>query len=281
MTKSSETAPNKKSAPRRRDSPMQEVPDDLWVKCPGCDALLYSRELEQNLKVCQRCGYHFRISAGERIAQLVDEDSFVERDAGLTTMDPLKFPEYKASLSRYQGLTGRKDSMIWGKATVEARPIVLGVSEFGFMGGSMGSVMGEKVTRAAEAAAADRHPLVLVSSGGGARMHEGIVSLMQMAKTSAAISRLGEAKVPFISIFADPMMAGIAASYAFIADFIIAEPGAIVGFAGPRVVEQAYRIKLPPGAMSSEFHFTHGMIDMVIARKELRPQLARLLAILK
>jgi len=260
---------------------MQEVPDDLWIKCTGCGALLYSRELEQNLKVCQRCGFHFRLNAGERIALLVDEGSFVEQDAELTTTDPLKFPEYQDSLARYREQTGRQDSMVWGEAKISERPVMLGVSEFGFMGGSMGSVMGEKVTRAAERAAETKSPLILVSSGGGARMHEGIVSLMQMAKTSAAIARLGEAKVPFISIFADPMLAGIAASYAFLADIIIAEPGAIVGFAGPRVVEQAYRIKLPPGAMTAEFHYQHGMIDQVLPRKEIRPLLGRLLKILK
>jgi acetyl-CoA carboxylase carboxyl transferase subunit beta len=277
----SQEAKNKKKPASRGGSLMQEVPDDLWVKCTGCGVLLYSRELEQNAKVCQRCGYHFRLTAGERIALLVDEETFVEADAELVTTDPLKFPGYQNSLARYQELTGRKDSLVWGEAKIGERPIVLGVSEFAFMGGSMGSVMGEKVTRAAERAAETKSPLILVSSGGGARMHEGIISLMQMAKTSAAVARLGETKIPFISIFADPMMAGIAASYAFLADVIIAEPGAIVGFAGPRVVEQAYRIKLPPGAMTAEFHYQHGMIDLVLPRKEIRPDLIRLLKILK
>jgi acetyl-CoA carboxylase carboxyl transferase subunit beta len=226
---------------------MAGVPDDLWMKCPGCGSMLYSKDLEQDLKVCRRCGYHLRISASERIAFLADGGSFEEHDAELRTGDPLGFPGYQESLNRYREETGRTDSMVWGEATIEGRPVILGVSEFGFMGGSMGSVMGEKVARAAEKAIETRRPLILVCSGGGARMHEGIISLMQMAKTTAAIARLGEAGIPYIAIFVDPMMAGIDASYAFIADIIIAEPGAIVGFAGPRVVAQAYRIKLPPG----------------------------------
>ncbi|NIM06948.1 MAG: acetyl-CoA carboxylase, carboxyltransferase subunit beta [Armatimonadetes bacterium] len=260
---------------------MKGVPDDLWVKCTGCSTMLYSKELEQSLKVCQKCGYHLRLSAEERIRLLVDEGSFQERDTDLTTQDPLSFPSYKKDIARYRKQTGCADSMVWGEATIGERAIILGVSEFGFMGGSMGSVMGEKVVRAAEEAAIKRQPLVLVCSGGGARMHEGIISLMQMARTTAAMARLADAKVPYIAIFADPMLAGIAASFAFIADIIIAEPGAIVGFAGPRVVEQAYRIKLPPGSMTAEFHLAHGMVDMVLARREIRPMLVRLMNILR
>jgi acetyl-CoA carboxylase carboxyl transferase subunit beta len=264
-----------------RERVMKGVPDDLWVKCTGCSTMLYSKELEQSLKVCQKCGHHLRLSAEERIRLLVDEGSFQERDTDLATRDPLSFPAYKEDIARHQRQTGQADSMVWGEAAIGERPIILGVSEFGFMGGSMGSVMGEKVVRAAEEAAIKRQPLVLVCSGGGARMHEGIISLMQMARTTAAMARLTNAKVPYIAIFADPMLAGIAASFAFIADIIIAEPGAIVGFAGPRVVEQAYRIKLPPGSMTAEFHLSHGMVDMVLPRKEIRPMLIRLMDILR
>lgn len=264
-----------------RERMMGDVPDDLWVKCTGCARMIYTKELEQNLKVCSHCNCHMRLTADERIAYTVDEDSFVERDANLVTLDPLSFPNYQADLERYRKATGRKDSFVWGDATIGERPIVLGVSEFGFIGGSMGSVMGEKIARAAEEAARTRHPLILISSGGGARMHEGIVSLMQMAKTTAAVTKLGETGVPFISVFADPMTAGIAASFAFMADIIIAEPEAIIGFAGPRVVEQAYRIKLPPDSMTSEFNLKHGMLDMVVPRKEMRPTLIRWMQIIK
>jgi len=279
--KAKNSSARKTSEPPLRERVMGGVPDDLWVKCTGCSAMLYSKELEQNLKVCRHCGSHLRLSSAERILLTADEDSFHERDADLATKDPLTFPGYKKDIVRYQGQSGRKDSMVWGEAAIGGRPVILAVSEFGFMGGSMGSVMGEKIARAAEEAAAKQWPLILVCSGGGARMHEGIISLMQMAKTTAAVARLADARVPYIAIFADPMLAGIAASFAFIADIIIAEPGAIVGFAGPRVVEQAYRIKLPPGSMTSEFHFSHGMVDMVLPRREIRPMLIRLMGLLK
>jgi len=285
MARRSNTPSSNKAAEPPADTAhkraMDGIPDDLWIKCLGCSEMLYRKEFEQDLKVCRRCGHHARLTAEERIALIVDEESFVERDADLVSKDPLGFPKYKADLARYREQTGRQDSMVWGEAKIDEQPIILGVSEFGFLGGTMGSVMGEKVTRAAEEAAAKRHPLILVCSGGGARLHEGIISLMQMAKTSAAIARLGQAGVPYIAVFADPMLAGIAASFAFLADIIIAEPAAIVGFAGPRVVESAYRIKLPPGSMTAEFHYAHGMVDMVLPRKEIRPMLTRLVKILK
>jgi acetyl-CoA carboxylase carboxyl transferase subunit beta len=275
----------KSSAPAGQESIgkrlMREVPDDLWVKCNSCARMLYSKELEQDLKVCRYCGYHFRLNAADRIALIADEGSFVERDADLISADPLKFPDYKGDLERYCRQTGRLDSFVWGEAAIGERPAYLGVSEFEFLGGSMGSVMGEKVTRAAEAAADTKHPLVLVCSGGGARMHEGIISLMQMAKTSAAIAQLAKAKVPYIAILADPVLGGIAASFVFLADITIAEPAAIVGFAGPRVVERNYRIKLPPGSMTAEFNLEHGMVDMVLPRREIRPTLVRLMRIFK
>lgn len=274
------------SSPKGGQSPLRErvmgdVPDDLWVKCAGCERMLYRKELEQNLKVCTHCGQHLRLTSFERVLLLADENSFVERDAALATGDPLSFPAYKEDITRYQAQTGRTDSMVWGEAKIGERAVMLVVNEPGFMGGSMGSVMGEKVARAAEEAAAQRSPLIIVCSGGGARLHEGVVSLMQMAKTTAAVARLAEAKVPYIAVFTDPMLGGTAASFGFIADIIIAEPGAIVGFAGPRVVENAYRIKLPPGSMTSEFHLAHGMVDMVLPRRDIRPMLIRLLNILK
>lgn len=260
---------------------MQEIPDDLWIKCPSCSKMLYTKELEADYKVCRNCGYHFRLTSSERIAITVDPESFNERDSVLMTADPLKFPQYNRDIERYQLQTDCRDSFLWGEARIGEREVVLGVSEMNFLSGTMGSVMGEKVARAAESALARRNPLILLCSGGGARLHEGIISLMQMAKTSAAIERLSMAGIPYIAVFADPMLAGIAASFAFLADIIIAEPQAIIGFAGPRVVENAYRIKLPPGSMTAEFHLSHGMVDMVLARKDVRPMLIRLMNILK
>lgn len=277
ITQSDENAPT--VSPGKRA--MQEVPDDLWVKCQSCSKMLYRKELEQDYRVCRTCGYHFRLTSFERITLTVDEGSFTERDSAIVTADPLGFPQYARDIERYQVQTNRQDSFVWGNARIGECKVVLGASEMNFLSGTMGSVMGEKVVRAAEEAITTRHPLVLLCSGGGARLHEGIVSLMQMAKTSAAIERLSRAGIPYIAVFADPMLAGIAASFAFLADVIIAEPSAIIGFAGPRVVENAYRIKLPPGSMTAEFHQSHGMVDMVLPRKEVRPMLVRMLHILK
>lgn len=256
----------------------QQIPGDLWVKCSQCGAMLYRKEFESNLKVCEKCGYHSRLSARERIVITVDPDSFVERDTGLLPADPLHFPEYAEKLAKAQKATGLVDAAVVGEASVEGYPFALAVTDFHFMAGSMGSVVGEKVVRTFERATERSLPVVVIScSGGGARMHEGILSLMQMAKTSAAVAKLAKARLPYITVLADHSMAGVQASFASLGDVIMAEPGAIIGFTGQRVIEQNLKIKLPKGFQSSEFQLSHGMIDMIVQRKEVRPTLARLL----
>lgn len=259
----------------------RQAPDDLWVQCPGCQQLIYRREFENNLQTCGKCSHHARLSARDRIATLADPDSWAEEDSGLTPGDPLEFvslgQDYPSKVAETQAKTGLDEALLAGRAQLEGTPIRLAVCDFGFLGASMGSVVGEKVARAAERSAEDRLPLVLVSSSGGARMHEGIYSLMQMAKTSAAIGRLGHARVPFISILTDPTTGGVTASFASLGDVILAEPGALVGFAGPRVIEQTTKQKLPPDAQRPEFLLKHGMIDAVVHRRELRAVLAKLL----
>jgi acetyl-CoA carboxylase carboxyl transferase alpha subunit/acetyl-CoA carboxylase carboxyl transferase beta subunit len=259
----------------------RQTPDDLWVRCAGCQQLIYRREFENNLQTCSKCSHHARLSARERIETLADVDSWHEEDAGLVPGDPLQFVSlgqgYPAKLAETQQKTGLDEALLSGRAEVDGAPVRLAACDFGFLGASMGSVVGEKVARAAERSAQDRLPLVLVSSSGGARMHEGIYSLMQMAKTSAAIARLGHARVPFISILTDPTTGGVTASFASLGDVILAEPGALVGFAGPRVIEQTTKQKLPPDAQRPEFLLKHGMIDAVVHRRELRTVLAKLL----
>jgi acetyl-CoA carboxylase carboxyl transferase subunit beta len=263
----------------------RDVPENMWVKCPRCNDLLYSKEFERNLKVCQKCGYHFRLNAGERLALLLDPDTFQERDADLEPLDPLGFvaggESYQAKLQKTQAKTGRREAVVYGSGRIEDLPVVVAVCDFDFLGASMGSVFGEKIVRAA-GLALDRHvPLITVSASGGARMHEGIFSLMQMAKTTAALVALGEARLPYISLLSDPCFGGVTASYALVADVILAEPGALIGFAGPRVIEQTIRQKLPPGFQTAEFLLQHGMIDGVVPRRELRPTLARLFRLYK
>jgi acyl-CoA carboxylase subunit beta len=259
----------------------RQAPDDLWVQCPGCKQLIYRREFENNLQTCSKCGHHARLTAPERIATLADPDSWSEEDGGLTPGDPLEFvslgQDYPSKLAETQAKTGLDEAMLAGRAEIEGTRIRLAVCDFAFLGASMGSVVGEKVARAAERSAEDRLPLVLVSSSGGARMHEGIYSLMQMAKTSAAIARMGHARVPLVSILTDPTTGGVTASFASLGDVILAEPGALVGFAGPRVIEQTTKQKLPPDAQRPEFLLKHGMIDAVAHRRELRTILAKLL----
>jgi acetyl-CoA carboxylase carboxyl transferase subunit beta len=258
----------------------RDVPENMWVKCPRCNDLLYSREFERNLKVCQKCGHHFRLSAGERLALLLDPDSFQEHGAGLEPLDPLEFvaegEPYGTKLAKTQAKTGRREAVLYGTGQIEDQPLVLAVCDFDFLGASMGSVFGEKMARAAALALARRLPLLTVSTSGGARMHEGIFSLMQMAKTTAALVALGEVRLPYISLLTDPCFGGVTASYASVADVILAEPGALIGFAGPRVIEQTIRQKLPPGFQTAEFLLQHGMVDQVVPRRELRPTLARL-----
>jgi len=253
------------------------LPDGLWTKCPKCSELLFNKELEKNLRVCSKCGYHFKLSALERLAITVDEGTFEEFGTELCTANPLDFPEYEVKIQGDMARTGLADPMVIGRATIGSYPVVIGVADFAFRGASMGSVYGEKVVRAAETAIAESRPLVVFCASGGARMQEGILSLMQMAKTSAAIAKLNEAGLPYLVVLTDPTTAGVHASFASIGDVIIAEPGALIGFAGQRVAQQAGVINRPPDFQMSEFQLEHGMADLVLTRKEIRPTLIRLL----
>lgn len=257
------------------------IPEDLWIKCPRCGELIYSKELERGDQVCPKCGYHFRLRARQRIAQLVDPGSFVEHHANVRPEDPLGFTDgagsYDRKLQQTQSKSGEPEALIVGSATIDGLPVSLAVSDFEFLGASMGSVFGEKLVRAIELGAERREPLLTVSASGGARMHEGLFSLMQMAKTVAALARLGRAGVPHVALLTDPCYGGVTASYATVADVIIAEPGALIGFAGPRVIEQITRQKLPEGFQTAEFLLDRGMIDMIVSRPELPAAIATLL----
>jgi len=256
------------------------IPEGFWVKCSGCKEIIYRKEIESNQKVCPKCNYHFPIPVEARIAQICDKGSFKEWGQDLRPTDPLTFKDsvrYKERIKRAQKKTGQNDAIITGDAAVCGRPVVVGLMNFAYLGGSMGSVVGEKVARAAERAISRRVPLVIFSASGGARMQEGILSLMQMAKTSAAVARMRDAGVPFISVLTDPTFGGVAASFALLGDVNIAEPGALIGFAGPRVIEQTIKQQLPEGFQRSEFLLEHGMVDMIVERKALRDTLGRLL----
>jgi len=256
------------------------LPADRWAKCPQCSAFVYYKRLEKNLKVCPECNYHFRLSARERIRFLVDPDSFQEYDAELTPGDPLDFEDsttYEKRVADSQRKTGERDAAIYGTAEIGGGPIVICAMDFTFMGGSMGSVVGEKVTRAVERALATRTPVLVCSASGGARMQEGTISLMQMAKTAAAAARLAEGGVPYFSLLADPTYGGVSASFAMLGDIIIAEPKAHIGFAGPQVIEQTIRQKLPDGFQTADFLMEKGQIDMVVPRAELPAVLKKLL----
>ncbi|MBI4401996.1 MAG: acetyl-CoA carboxylase carboxyltransferase subunit beta [Nitrospirae bacterium] len=268
---------HKELIPESRKRPSVE---GLWLKCNHCREIVYRKEVDRNSKVCPKCDYHFPISVQERIGILTDLGTFKEWDAELEPGDPLGFTDarsYRDRLKAQQEKTGRKDAVVIGEGAVNGRGIVLGVFDFSFMGGSMGSVVGEKICRAADRSLATRAPFVLVTTSGGARMQEGILSLMQMAKTSAALARLGEARVPFISILADPTFGGVTASMAMLGDVIIAEPKALIGFAGPRVIEQTIKQQLPHEFQRAEFLLEHGMIDMIVERRHLKETLSTLL----
>ncbi len=256
----------------------KEIPDGLWTKCEECSEVLYNKTLEENLKVCPKCGYHFTLTAYERIETLIDKDTFQEFDKEMVSVDPIEFKgpkTYKEKLAQDQAATGLKDAVITGEGLLNGSKIVIAVTDSRFIMGSMGSVVGEKITRAIETATKTRRPIVIVSgSGGGARMYEGMYSLMQMAKTCAALSRHHDEKLLHISVLTNPTMAGVMASFAGIGDVIIAEPKALIGFTGPRVIEQTIRQKLPPGFQRSEFLLEHGMIDMIVQRKNLKNTLA-------
>src|SRR3990172_3038052 len=256
----------------------REMPAGIWAKCPRCSNLISRKELGRSLRVCPKCNYHHRLSAEERLAITLDEDGFVEFDGSLTSADPLSFVGYAQKLNEAKQKTGRPEAVIWGEGTIEGWRTVAAALDFYFMGGSMGSAVGEKVTRAAERAREARLPLIIFSASGGARMQEGVLSLMQLAKTSAAVGRLHDAGLPYVSIMCDPTTGGVTASFAFLGDVILAEPGATIGFAGRRVIEQTIRRKLPDDFQTAEFCLQKGLIDMVVARSEMRRTLAGLLA---
>jgi acetyl-CoA carboxylase carboxyl transferase subunit beta len=264
-------------APRKK----VQIAEGLWVKCDSCKEIVYRAEVDRAGRVCPRCKYPFRISARERVASLLDPDSFEERDAGLTSRDPLEFKDTKKYVDRVKAAkksTGLDEAVITGMGRIGGHPVVLAVFEFGFLGGSMASVVGEKLTRAIELAIQKRMPLIIVSASGGARMQEGFLSLMQMAKTSAALHRLAEERVPYISLLTDPTTGGVTASFAMLGDLILAEPRALIGFAGPRVIAETIRQPLPEGFQRSEFLLEHGQLDMVVERRDLRETLRRIIA---
>ena len=259
----------------------RSVPEGVWIKCPKCDAQLYRNELERNMQVCPKCNHHMRIGARQRLNFFLDPDSQQELSENLEPQDPLKFRDskrYRDRIVQAQRKTGEKDALVSVTGTLLGRPIVVCAFEFAFMGGSMGSVVGERFSRAANHAAENRMPLVSFAASGGARMQEALFSLLQMAKTSAALARLGNERVPFVSVLTDPTTGGVSASLAMLGDVNIAEPGALIGFAGPRVIEQTVGQKLPEGFQRSEFLLDHGAIDMIVDRREMREQVGDLLA---
>ncbi|HVT61060.1 MAG TPA: acetyl-CoA carboxylase, carboxyltransferase subunit beta [Thermoanaerobaculia bacterium] len=270
----------KKPKPIRADRRRSTVPEGLWVKCDGCKEIIYGRDLDRNLRVCPKCGHHHRIDARSWVALLLDEPEPRELFAGVSPDDPLGFKDtkrYRDRLKGYQQSVGERDAVVVVQGQLEEIPVIVAAMEYRFMGGSMGSVVGEKITRAAERALEKRWPLVVIAASGGARMQEGVLSLMQMAKIAAALARLHEARLPYLSVLTDPTTGGVTASFAMLGDLNIAEPGALIGFAGPRVIEQTIRQSLPPGFQRSEFLLDHGFLDLVVPRAEMKETLARCL----
>ncbi|MGH9569751.1 MAG: acetyl-CoA carboxylase, carboxyltransferase subunit beta [Candidatus Angelobacter sp.] len=254
--------------------------EGLWVKCEGCRQIIWKKDLEDNHNVCPKCEHHFRIDAPTRLMLLLDEDTIETLDDNLAAVDPLHFSDtkpYKDRLRDGLARTGLKDALISATGKLNGRPILVSAMEFGFIGGSMGAVVGEKITRAIELACREKKPLIVVSASSGARMQEGVISLMQMAKISAGLARLDSARIPYISVLTDPTTGGVSASYAMLGDLNIAEPGALIGFAGPRVIEQTIRQKLPEGFQRSEFLLQHGMLDAVVHRRDLKAYISRAL----
>jgi acetyl-CoA carboxylase carboxyl transferase subunit beta len=271
-----------KKARKPMDSPdkASRVPEGLWVKCPSCARVIYNKDLAENLQVCPHCAHHFRISAADRLKSLFDDEAWTEHDSGLRSTDPLEFTDTKKYRDRLKAAiasTGLQDAVIVGSGTVERQPAVIAAMEYGFIGGSMGVVVGEKITRAAELAASTRAGLIVVCCSGGARMMEGALSLMQMAKISAALGRLDRAGLPYLSLLTDPTTGGVTASFAMLGDLNIAEPKALIGFAGPRVIEQTIRQKLPDGFQRSEFLLEKGFIDVIVDRREMKATIGRAL----
>ena len=261
--------------------PRREMPEGLWLRCPGCEQMLYKSSVEKNLHVCPECDYHFRIDAATRIKYLADEDSFQEMLGDLTTSDPLGFKfrgtTYKQRIKADQKKSGSKEAMRIGKAFIKGRGVILSVMEPNFLMGSMGLVVGEKFCAAVDKAMEEKLPLVVVSCSGGARMHEGVVSLGQMAKTSAALAKFDDAGGLFISVLTDPTTGGVTASFAMLGDCIVAEPGALIGFAGPRTIAETIKVELPEGFQTAEFMLEHGFVDQIIHRKDLRSEIARII----
>ena len=255
----------------------KDIPEGLWTKCPKCETMVFDKELDENLKVCPKCAHHFPIGARERIHSLVETCSFEEMDADMVSLDVLEFTgvaSYRAKLDAYQRTTGLKDAVITGIGKLADQRLALGVMDFSFLGGSMGSVVGEKLTRLIEAGTDKGLPVVIISTSGGARMYEGMFSLMQMAKTCAALAYHAKARLPYISVLTHPTTAGVMASYASVGDLIIAEPAAMIGFAGPRVIKDTTQAELPPGFQTAEFLLDHGLIDAIVPRKEMKERLA-------
>ena len=272
--------PRIKRTPGERRTP---VPEGLWIKCPECEAVLYRTDLENNLYVCPKCGHHQRVAARERIEQLLDPEGRFEIGSEVVPIDSLKFKDQKKYPDRLAAAleeTGETDALVVMQGSVKSVPLVVAAFEFEFMGGSMGSVVGERFARGVRVAYENRVPFVCVSASGGARMQEGVSSLFQMAKTTAVLQELNKARLPFVSILTDPTMGGVSASFAFVADLVLAEPGALIGFAGPRVIEQTVREKLPEGFQRAEFLMEKGALDLIVDRRQLRDELARLLALL-
>lgn len=270
----------KKTREQRIDKKVK-IPEGLWVKCENCKEIVYKKEIEKNLKICPKCDYHFRISAKERLKLIVDEGSFIELSQAIISDDPLNFKDtmsYKERIKESQKRSGLKEAIITGEALISSYPVVMAVMDFSFLGGSMGSAVGEKLVRAIETAIERKSVFIAVASSGGARMQEGIFSLMQMAKVSAAVGRLKEAGIPYISILSDPTFGGVTASFAMLGDIIIAEPKSLIGFAGPRVIEQTIKQQLPENFQRAEFLLEHGMIDMVVDRKVLKETLHTLMS---
>ena len=254
----------------------RELPAGLWTKCPGCGEIIHNLEIERNVRICPKCEHHFTLTAHDRLELLLDEGTFEEHDAKLVSVDTLKFTgqaSYTDRLKKYQNATGLLDAVITGLGRIEGKKVSIAVMDFGFLAATMGSVVGEKITRAIERATAQRLPVIIVSASGGARMYEGMLSLMQMAKTCGALARHSDAKLPYISVLTDPTTAGVMASYASVGDLILAEPAAMIGFAGPRVIKDTTQAELPPGFQTSEFLLDHGLIDAIVPRKEMKTRL--------
>ena len=267
--------PFRGNADKKRD-----MPEGLWHKCPGCGEVIHELELKKSLRVCPHCNYHFTLSAPERIESITDPGTFTETDKEMASVDALNFKGYKEKLTKYQKITGLSEAIITGKGKIIGNSVVLAVMDFRFLGASMGSVVGEKITRAIELATEEKTAVIIISASGGARMHEGILSLMQMAKTSGALAVHDRAGLPFISVLTHPTTGGVTASFATLGDMILAEPGCMIGFAGPRVIKETTHQELPDGFQTAEFMHEHGLVDMIVERREMRERLASILGYL-